>query len=402
MPNGGLHHCGDCRHFEPDTVKCSLRNLAIESSHWTTCASMNRLDKKATGPLYAIICEVRSGGAAYGDIPYFNGCRADTVQKESSGNSSVVFTDQHGMQHEFPSVAKYMEHYQRHSKTALYERLQISREKARSLGKEMVEILIQGHYTTKSGVRVDLLSQTEKAVAGTVTYEPDSNVPPFSTHRYEETCIEVRNETTLSAVKYLRTEGEIPAALNFASATSPGGGFLTGARAQEEYLARSSALWSCLHQHPMYSYHRDRIDPFYSDYIIYSPDVPIVRGEDSEFLENLYPCSIITSPAVHAHGVRRYMPERKGEIIPKMRERMLKVLAVAAKHGHTSLVLGAWGCGAFGNDSHEIAQLFRSLLEEKFPGVFKHIVFAITDWSDNDKFIGPFIRTFQTNAARMV
>ena len=248
-------------------------------------------------------------------------------------------------------------------KAILFEQLQIPRGRARELGREMVNVLKQGHYTTKSGVKVDLKSKVEEAVAGTVTYEPSSGLLPFSTHCYAETRVEVRNETTLSAAECLLAEGENPVALNFASAMSPGGGFLTGARAQEEYLARSSGLWSCLYQNSMYPYHQDRMDPFYTDYVIYSPDVPIVRDDNSEFLEEPYSCSIITSPAVHAHGVRRYMPEREADIIPVMRERMLKVLAVGATHGHPSLVLGAWGCGAFGNDGHEIAELFRSVLE---------------------------------------
>ena len=85
--------------------------------------------------------------------------------------------------------------------------------------------------------------------------------------------------------------------------------------------------------------------------------MPIVRDDNSEFLDEPYSCSIITSPAVHAHGVRRYMPEREAEIVPVMRERMVKVLAVAASHGHTSLVLGAWGCGAFGNDPATVSKL---------------------------------------------
>ena len=83
-------------------------------------------------------------------------------------------------------------------------------------------------------------------------------------------------------MKYLLTEGENPVALNFASATTPGSGFLTGARAQEEYLARSSGLWSFLHQNPMYSYRQDRLDHFYADFVIYSPDVPIVRDDNSD------------------------------------------------------------------------------------------------------------------------
>ena len=43
--------------------------------------------------------------------------------------------------------------------------------------------------------------------------------------------------------------------------------------------------------------------------------------------------------------------------------------------GHKKLVLGAWGCGAFGNDPQEVAELFRDNLK-KF-GCFEEVVFAV-------------------------
>ena len=50
--------------------------------------------------------------------------------------------------------------------------------------------------------------------------------------------------------------------------------------------------------------------------------------------------------------------------------------------------------GAFGNNSNEIAKLFREVLQYNFYGAFEHVVFAITDWSEDDRFIGPFARAF--------
>lgn len=84
------------------------------------------------------------------------------------------------------------------------------------------------------------------------------------------------------------------------------------------------------------------------------------------------------------------MPEKEDQIGAVMWSRILKVLAVAIRHGHTSIVLGAWGCGAFGNDGYEIAGLFKRALEENFMGAFENVIFAITDWSEDDRFIGPF------------
>ncbi len=62
------------------------------------------------------------------------------------------------------------------------------------------------------------------------------------------------------------------------------------------------------------------------------------------------------------------------------------------------LVLGAWGCGAFANDPHRTATDFRQALENDFSGAFTEIVFAITDWSRERKFLGPFRDVFNANA----
>ncbi|MCU0574468.1 MAG: TIGR02452 family protein, partial [Syntrophobacteraceae bacterium] len=186
--------------------------------------------------------------------------------------------------------------------------------------------------------------------------------------------------------------GHRPAALNFASATHPGGGFLNGARAQEEYLARSSGLYACLRDNPMYAYHRALRDPLYTNYVIYSPDVPVFRADDGSLLEEPYTVSIITSPAVNAIA----LPSARHEEIPEaMWERILKVLSAGAVQGHDSIVLGAWGCGAFGNDGWEIARLFQRALRENFDRAYAQIVFAVTDWSAEKRFIGPFEHVFQ-------
>ena len=183
------------------------------------------------------------------------------------------------------------------------------------------------------------------------------------------------------------------AALNFASATAPGGGFLHGARAQEEAIARSSALYACLEGRDMYARHEAVLDAMYTDYVIYSPDVPVFRDDPGDLLQEPWPLSVLTCPAVHGKGIARYVPHRRGEIPGVMRERTRKVLAVAAAHGHRRLILGAWGCGAFGLDPPMMAGIFAEALREA-GGAFDEITFAITDWSPEQRFIGPFQNVF--------
>lgn len=77
-----------------------------------------------------------------------------------------------------------------------------------------------------------------------------------------------------------------------------------------------------------------------------------------------------------------------------MERRVEKVLAIMAGHGHDSAVLGAWGCGVFKNDPALLADLFRKALSTEFAGGFSRVVFAVLDWSDDAKFIGPFRKSF--------
>jgi uncharacterized protein (TIGR02452 family) len=110
----------------------------------------------------------------------------------------------------------------------------------------------------------------------------------------------------------------------------------------------------------MYGFHRSNYDPLYTNYGIYSPQVPVFRADDGgQLLEKPYPLSIITSPAVNAAQLDA---ARHGEIAPAMWQRNIKVLAIGVLHGHDSIVLGAWGCGAFGYDPNEIAAQFERAL----------------------------------------
>jgi len=275
-------------------------------------------------------------------------------------------------------------------KTIQQQQLDIPREKARNLGFQTLEILNEGRYTSISGAEIDISKEIEESKSMTVTYSPDIELPLNYKGNYQ-TRFFVKNMTTLSAAKSLVKNGDDPAVLNMASATSPGGGWLSGARAQEEYLARSTTLYATLQNSTMYLRKDFHTNPFYDDYVIYSPDVVVFRDDNGELMENYYFCSMLTSPAVQANAVRYYMPDKEPEVAMVMEKRILKLLSVAHAHKHTALVLGAWGCGAFGNDGNVIAGLFKKAFQENFPGVFDKVIFAITDWSPENRFIGPFM-----------
>jgi uncharacterized protein (TIGR02452 family) len=117
-----------------------------------------------------------------------------------------------------------------YTRELLRRQLDIPRGVAAALGNEAVQIIQAGFYISPTGNRIEIQEQINRSVQGTVTYGPENHLPE-SAHLGRTTRIEVLNTTTFAAVQQLIRLGYQPAALNFASATSPGGGFLSGSRA---------------------------------------------------------------------------------------------------------------------------------------------------------------------------
>ncbi len=256
-----------------------------------------------------------------------------------------------------------------------------SRTQRAATAQETVRATENGFYALPSGARIDISADLARAQAGTILYRPDEF--PVVRPRPDEARpqIEVTQETTLAAAR--RLVGEHPQeavfALNFASAKNPGGGFLGGSQAQEESLARASGLYACLMKRwDYYEENRAHRSCLYTDHMIYSPRVPVFRNDQDELLDAPYLVSFLTAPAVNSGIVRQKERKNASKIAPTMLNRMAKLLAVAAEHNHRVLVLGAWGCGVFGNDPDEVAAWFRQTLSAKeFAGCFERVTFAI-------------------------
>jgi uncharacterized protein (TIGR02452 family) len=270
----------------------------------------------------------------------------------------------------------------------------VSRTRAAAIAADALRIIHAGRYTNLRDEVIDIAGDLRRAVAGTRSFPPAAALPHFAPAG-TPTAFEVLNETTLAAAERLARGGLRPVALNFASAKHPGGGFLGGARAQEESLCRSSGLYACLNGNPMYEFHERAGGGFYTNYAIYSPDVPVFFTDAGNPLPEPYRCSFVTSPAVNAGVYLGRSPDRGEEVREEMSQRIDKVLTIAAGHGHDTAVLGAWGCGVFRNDPEEIAELFRVAFDGPFRGVFARVVFAVLDNSADRSTFGAFERPFR-------
>jgi len=277
--------------------------------------------------------------------------------------------------------------------TARRAELDIPRERAAALGHSAVRAIREGHYRAEDGRDIDWSAAVRTARAAKRSIPPDDPLPQPRNAGSHDTRIAVTNETTLGAARRLTDAGLHPLALNFANGVNPGGGFLIGALAQEEALCRSSALYATLEDDPMYEVHRRQDHYESSDWTILSPDVPVFRSDDGTTLETPWLLSFITCAAPFAPRVGQ--PRSRDLLL----QRITRVLDIARAHGYDTLVLGAWGCGAFANDPRQTARDFKAALEGRFQGEFREVVFAITDWSPERRFLGPFRDEFGEKAS---
>lgn len=271
------------------------------------------------------------------------------------------------------------------------------------IAEETLEALDRGFYENPQSERIEIEEDIEKAVNETKLYRPDDfswvreERDEILSERHFDSEYPVRNETTLEGARRLWDRYDrSPYCLNFASAKNPGGGFLQGSGAQEESLARSSALYPCLkNQEEYYRENKRYGSSLYMDYMIYSPEVPVIRNDEGRFLEEPYPASFLTAPAVNRTALERNEPEKVDRITEVMRGRIEKVLSVAVLEGHENLVLGAWGCGVFGNSPKEIAELFAEHLRGGvFDGAFREVRFSVYDPSRNEDTYRAFAKRF--------
>ncbi|MCE9578776.1 MAG: TIGR02452 family protein [Deltaproteobacteria bacterium] len=248
------------------------------------------------------------------------------------------------------------------------------------VAKHTLAIVADRGYVAPSGARRDLGPALDRAIGGTRLYRPAElrALVDAPGRGGGAPTIEVTAETTCAAARRLAATGPV-LALDFASAKNPGGGFLGGARAQEEDLARCSALYTCqLTARAYYDANRACDSMLYTDHVIYSPAVPFFRDDRLDLLEHPYLCAVITAPAPNAGEALRRDPRAHAAIAETLARRAAMVLAVAAAHGERRLVLGAWGCGVFRNEPVAVSAVFASLLASpRFAGAFDHVAFAI-------------------------
>lgn len=220
-------------------------------------------------------------------------------------------------------------------------------------------------------------------------------------------CSCVKQDSYVAAIELLKERNESDEqrnpvlVLNFANPVNIGGGVYKGARAQEEDLCRRSTLLRSLEsQHSLryYSYNRKLRTHMGSDAMIFSPEVEIFRDEHGELMDETAIVAVLTCAAPMITYSMEGMSEN--EYIEMFYNRIVAVLKCAAYFGYEDFILGAWGCGAFGNDAAVISDLFdRAMKELNWNGLqtkdlFHNIVFAVRSRGEESYNFKEFNRNF--------
>lgn len=189
----------------------------------------------------------------------------------------------------------------------------------------------------------------------------------------KEQNIRIVTAGSVSAIEGV-VAGRRVAALNFADALTPGGLVWEGETTQEEDLCRCSNLYPCISQDKVfddyYGYNRSLENDIYSDRLIYSSDVLFFKDEDYWCIPIRTKCDVITCPAPIECSDKQVFVNR-----------IKCIIGSAYSKGVDHLILGKFGCGAFGNDPRLVATTFKEVLDEY--KLFDVVYFPVFDDSES-------------------
>lgn len=215
--------------------------------------------------------------------------------------------------------------------------------------------------------------------------------------------------STVDAMLYFaRNRRNTVCGLNFANGKDVGGGYKHGSTAQEEDLCRRiPQLYSSL-----YKAQKDSLYPFgpptctraevpekYSD-VLFTGGLWIVRGGEEDGFEVLPREEQVEVSLVAAAAPNLRFGDKDVNDAKLLYRTMCSIFVaprlVQPAPAVNVLVLGAWGCGAFGGDPVQIADMFvRALVQDNYGQLYKEVHFAIPKGSPENMNHDAFRKVFE-------
>lgn len=161
--------------------------------------------------------------------------------------------------------------------------------------------------------------------------------------------------------------------LNFASYKNPGGKFLQGSSAQEEMLCHESFLYNVLEKFDKtyYAPHRAKGATnmaLYYDEAIYSPNILFEHNGIS------FAADVLTCAAPNFAAAARYYGVTSSVNAIVLKQRIKFIKDIMETEQVQTAILGAFGCGVFGQDASLVAQYMNDIFKESH---IKTIIYAV-------------------------
>ena len=240
---------------------------------------------------------------------------------------------------------------------------------------------------------------TRAAMDSSRVYEPGFRSERL--YRLNQTQIRVVEADSLAAAADYVRSGTV-ALLNFANPHYPGGGVTRGAMDQEECLCRSSNLYACLSDERVfdgfYQHHRTQTGHDFSDRLIYTRGVAVFKSPEALprdlDREDWFRVDVITCAAPY---LAKRTQVNRTVLLELLCSRIRNIFEAAIDQEAKTLILGAFGCGAFCNPPEVVARAFHMVLEEpRYHGAFERCVFAIKSSVGGDPYtVCPNLAAFE-------
>ena len=218
----------------------------------------------------------------------------------------------------------------------------------------------------------------KESVRDTIIYDTDFVCK--KTNSCETNIIVEELDSVSSIIKHVGECKNRMAVLNFSSYKNPGGMFINGSKAQEECLCHESFLYNVLSQFVMEFYdwnskHKNKA--LYLNRALYSPN--IIFNKNGSCVS----CDVITCACPNKSAAQKYLNVSDKENTEVLKSRIKYVLDIAKDNNVDTLILGAYGCGVFGQDAREVASIFKEYLNTTHK-CFERVIFAIPKGRDGN------------------
>lgn len=224
--------------------------------------------------------------------------------------------------------------------------------------------------------------EIQDAIEHTVIYDVDFTCPLVrGSSEPRQIWIRLEKLDSVSAIlQFAKKDEKYTAVLNFSSYKNPGGGFIGGSKAQEECLCGESFLYNVLSKKTSEFYdwnNWNKNRALYRNRGMFTPGVVFERGSERAA------CGVITCAAPNFSAAREYQNVSRDENSEALRDRIRFVLDIAQENEVNTLILGAYGCGVFGQSAREVAEIFKEyLLKGSYD--FEQVIFAIPESRDGN------------------